>query len=142
MLDIWVSIYLDDFLIYSKSYKEHVVHVSKVLERIIDSKLAVNLKKCVFHTETLEFLGYQVSRRGVNMCPDRVATIKDWKEPTDLKSLQSFLGFCNFYRSFIKDYSLLATPLTNLCKKSHEWSWSDTEQKAFDALKLQFTQLI
>ena len=110
MIDIFVQIYLDDFLIYSRTLQEHIVHVRSVLQRVIDSRLGVNLKKCVFHAESVNFLGYKVSSKGISMIEDRVAVIKSWLPPTNLKALQSFLGFCNFYRSFIRDYSLLATP--------------------------------
>jgi hypothetical protein len=91
MLDIFVLIFLDNFLIFTE--EEHIQHVSCVLQRVIDSKLACNLKKCQFHIKKVEFLGYEVSGRGVNMIDDRVKVIKDWALPSDLKALQSFLGF-------------------------------------------------
>ena len=87
---------MGDFIIYSKTFEEHIQHVCKVLQRVIDSNLGVNLKKCVFHAESVQFLGYEVSSKGVSMIADRVAAIKEWVAPTDLKSLQLFLGFCNF----------------------------------------------
>ena len=138
MLDIFVQIYLDNFLIYLVTFKEHVQHVRKVLKRVIDLNLGVNLKKCVFHSKLVKFLGYKVSSRGIAMIANRVAAIKEWLAPTNLKSLQSFLGFCNFYRQFIRNYSLIATPLTNLTKKSVEYIWTSKEQQAFDKLKNQF----
>ena len=104
MLDLFVLIYLDDFLIFSKTEEEHVEHVLRVLQRVINSKLACNLKKCNFHMEKVEFLGYEVSAKGVNMISDCVKAIRNWLPPVDLKSLQSFLGFCNFYRGFIARY--------------------------------------
>ena len=138
MIDLFVQIYLDDFLIYSKTRAEHVAQVRRVLQRCIDHKLRINLKKCTFHTESVQFLGYQVTPGGVNMCQDRVKAIDEWKEPTDLTSLQSFLGFCNFYRNFVRNYSELATPLTNLTRKDRAWEWTSVEQSSFDALKAQF----
>ena len=138
MLDLFVLIYLDDFLIFSKTEEEHIEHVSKVLQRVIDSKLACNLKKCKFHVKSVEFLGYEVSAKGVNMLTDRVQTIRDWLPPTDLKSLQSFLGFCNFYRGFIPKYSSITLPLTNMTKKGVQWHWSKECQDAFENLKCQF----
>ena len=138
MLDLFVLIYLDDFLIFSKTEEEHIEHVSKVLQRVIDSKLACNLKKCKFHVKSVEFLGYEVSAKGVNMLTDRVQTIRDWLPPTDLKSLQSFLGFCNFYRGFIPKYSSITLPLTNMTKKGVQWHWSKECQDAFENLKRQF----
>lgn len=100
--------------------------------------MKINLKKCTFHTNKTALLGYEVSDVGVNMLPDRVQTINNWQPPTDVKSVQSFLGFCNFYRSFIKDYSEIAIPLTNLTKKSVEFKWDNIAQTAFDTLKSKF----
>lgn len=100
--------------------------------------MKINLKKCVFHTEKIQFLGYELSVTGVNMLPDRVCVINEWQPPTNVKAVQSFLGFCNFYRSFIPNYSELATPLTNLTHKDRKWSWETVEQSAFDNLKCQF----
>ena len=138
MIDIYLQIYLDDFLIYSKSYDEHVQHVRSVLQRVIDSNLQVNLKKCTFHTQKVSFLGYEVSNVGVNMLPNRVKAIQEWEAPTNLKALQSFLGFCNFYRGFIHQYSEIVVPLTNLTKKNVPYVWTDLQQKSFDKLKQEF----
>ena len=125
-------------MIFSKTYADHVQHVGKVLQRMIDHKLEANLKKCVIHTDRVEFLGYEITPLGVNMCQDRVKSVMDWAVPHDLKSLQSFLGFCNFYRSFIKDYSLIAAPLTDMTKKGRAWNWTTVEQTAFERMKEQF----
>ncbi|PRP72873.1 hypothetical protein PROFUN_17034, partial [Planoprotostelium fungivorum] len=131
MLDIFVQIYLDDFLIFSETEEAHVDHVCKVLQRCREHALPINLKKCRFHQESVEFLGYRIDSTGVHMIEDRVARIIDWETPRDLKALQSFLGFCNFYRSFIKDYSLIVSPLTGLTKKGVEFVWSVDCEKAF-----------
>ncbi|RYE18910.1 MAG: hypothetical protein EOP45_13400, partial [Sphingobacteriaceae bacterium] len=129
---------MDDFLVHSDNFDNHVQHVRLVLQRVIEKKMKVNLKKCTFHTTKTAFLGYEVSDVGVNMLPDRVQVINDWKAPTDVKSIQSFLGFCNFYCSFIKDYSKIAIPLTNLTKKTVEFKWDNLAQQAFDTLKSKF----
>lgn len=138
MVDIFVQIYLNNFLIYSKNREEHIRHICRVLQRILDCKLSVNLKKCSFHTTLVNFLGYKVSPVSVNMRPDCVKAIKDWKEPTNLKELKSFLGFCNFYRNFVHEYSKITVPLTNLTQKGVTWCWKPEHQIAFDALKSQF----
>jgi hypothetical protein len=137
MIDRFVQNFLDDFLIYSKR-DEHVQHVREVLQCVIDKKLSVNLKKCTFHTTSVQFLGYEISPTGVNMLPDRVEAIKEWAAPTNLKELQSFLGFCNFYRHFVRNYSQITVPLTDLTKKGVVWYWGPVHQTAFDALKRQF----
>ena len=139
LLDKFVLIYLDDFLIYSDTEEEHVQHVSQVLQRIIDSNLACNLKKCKFHQTSVEFLGYQIDTTGVSVLPNCVKVMNDWVAPKDLTETQRFLGFCNFYRGFVPRYSELATPLTELTRKDVTFHWGTKEQAAFDALKLAFT---
>ena len=66
---------------------------------------------------------------------EKIRTIKEWKEPTNVKGIQSFLGFANFYRHFIRDYSKITTPLSSLTRKEKEWEWGDKQQEAFDTLK-------
>lgn len=138
MLDVFLVIYLDDLLIYSKNKEEHIRHVRAVLQRLIDKELSCNPKKCAFHTDSVEFLGYIISKDGVSMCPERVEAIRNWVAPTNVSELRSFLGFCNFYRGFIKDYSPITTPLTSLFKKDTAWRWSAAEQASFDLLKNAF----
>ncbi|PRP82731.1 hypothetical protein PROFUN_09816, partial [Planoprotostelium fungivorum] len=138
MIDVFVQIYLDDFLIYSQSHEEHVQHVRRVLKRVIDHKLSVNLKKCEFHSQRVKFLGYEVTPDGIHMCADRVESIRNWAHPVNLKALQSFLGFCNFYRGFIRNYSSIVTPMTNMTRKDVEWKWTPHLQKSFEDLKEAF----
>ncbi|PRP73775.1 hypothetical protein PROFUN_16524 [Planoprotostelium fungivorum] len=92
MLDIFVQIYLDDFLIFRKSEEEHVEHVTKVLQRCCEHALPINLRKCCFHQESVKFLGYRIDSTGVHMIEDCVARIMDWEPPKDVKLLQSFCG--------------------------------------------------
>ncbi|PRP73111.1 hypothetical protein PROFUN_16431, partial [Planoprotostelium fungivorum] len=126
MIDVFIQIYLDDFLIYSQSHEEHVQHIRCVLKRVIDHKLSVNLKKCEFHSQNVKFLGYEVTPDGIHMCADRVESIQNWAPPVNLKALQCFLGFCNFYRGFIQNYSSIVTPMTNMTRKDVEWKWTPT----------------
>ncbi|PRP74698.1 hypothetical protein PROFUN_16119 [Planoprotostelium fungivorum] len=86
MIDVFVQIYLNDFLIYSQSREEHVQHVRRVLKRVIDHKLSVNLKKCEFHSQKVKFLGYKVTPDGIHMCADRVESIRNWAPPVNLKA--------------------------------------------------------
>jgi hypothetical protein len=117
-LDEFCVVYLDDILIYSKTTEEHTRHVRLVLERLRKYALYANPKKCKFYTDEVEFLGFVVSDKGVSMDQERVATIKDWPEPKSFRDVQQFLGFANFYRRFIQDYSRIARPLTALLKGS------------------------
>jgi hypothetical protein len=138
MLDRFVIAYLDDILIYSETLEEHEEHIRRVLQRLRDNKLFARPEKCEFYSTSVAFLGYIVSHQGVSMDPSKVQAIADWPIPTTLKHVQSFLGFCNFYRQFIKGYSIVATPLTDLTKGDGPFKWTQAAQAAFEALKLAF----
>ena len=112
MVDVSVVIYLDDILIYSDNPAEHRKHVREVLRRLRKHGLYARADKCEFHSDTVEYLGYVLSPEGLRMSSDKVKTILDWPEPRNVKDIQSFLGFCNFYQRFIEKYSDIVVPLT------------------------------
>src|SRR5438874_7729312 len=111
----------------------------KVLELLRDAGLCVALEKSVFHAQRVEFLGYVIGVDGVTMSEEAVKEIKEWKAPKNVKEVQSFLGFANFYCRFIKLYSKICAPLTDLTKNRIPWKWSARCQRAFDELKKKFT---
>jgi len=135
LLDVYVVIYLDDILIYSDNPEQHSAHVREVLSRLRKHDLYCKPEKCEFHATKIEFLGYVVSPDGIFMDPGKVKTIQDWPEPKNLRQLQSFLGFANFYRRFIYSYSNIALPLTKLTRKDSPYVFDDSCRKAFSALK-------
>lgn len=102
--------YIHDILIYLKTSKEHVVHVQSVLSRLLQNNLLAKAEKCEFHKHTITFLGYVISEQGVQMDNSKVSAVTEWPKPTSVKQLQRFLGFTNFYRRFIQNYSIVATP--------------------------------
>lgn len=114
----FVIVYIDDILIYSHDLQEHRRHVLQVLQRLREHHLYLKLEKREFHQSFVSFLGYVISGDGVRMEQNKVSAVSQWKEPQTIKELQHFLGFANFYRRFIKNFSLLATPLTSLLKGS------------------------
>ncbi len=130
-LDRFVIAYLDDIMIYSKTLEEHISHVSKVLECLNTRNLHLKPKKCEFHREEVDFLGFVVGRHGVRMDLEKLRAVKEWKPLVNIKEVQSFLGFMNYNRKFIKDYSTNAIPLTNLTKKDTPWVWGPIEEKSF-----------
>ena len=135
-----VVAYIDDILIYSSTLEEHEKLVSEVLSRLMTHGLAADMAKCEFHTKTIEFLGYILSEKGISMAQDKIQSVLDWETPKSVKDVQSFIGFANFYRRFIKDFSKLTTPLTNILKKGISFSWSDRCQEAFESLKNRFVE--
>ncbi|KAK3547073.1 hypothetical protein QTP86_009905 [Hemibagrus guttatus] len=140
LLGKWVITYIDDILVHSASLEEHVLHIWEVLSWLQQHHLYVKLEKCEFHRPTVTFLGYVVSRRGVEMDAVKVRTVTDWPAPTTVRELQCFLGFTNFYRRFIRNYSSVAGPLTSLLRgKPKRLTWTDQARVAFQQLKDCFT---
>ena len=138
-LDIFLIIYLDDLLIYSKTQEEHDIHVRKVLERLRKYGLYAKLEKCSFDSEQVEFLGYTISSKGIFMDPAKVKTILEWQPPRSVRDVQCFLGFANFYRKFIWNYSKIVLPLTQLTKKNQAFVWTIEADTTFTQLKEAFT---
>ncbi|KAL0153155.1 hypothetical protein M9458_051542, partial [Cirrhinus mrigala] len=139
-LNKFVIAYIDDFLIYSKSEAEHINHVRTVLSRLLENQLYVKAEKCEFHVNQTSFLGYHISHQGVKMDIAKVQAVTEWPQPTTIKELQRFLGFTNFYRRFIRNYSTVASPLTSLLKdKPHKLKWTEEANQAFISLKERFT---
>src|SRR5260370_28646979 len=97
LLDVCTIGYLDDILIYSDSLDKHKDHVRDMLRRLRDAGLYANPRKCMFHTDTVEYLGFILSLEGLHMDPVKVLTIQSWPEPRNIREVQSFLGFANFY---------------------------------------------
>ena len=138
-LDDFVLAYLDDVLIFSQTYEEHVQHVRKVLEKLREKDLPVKLSKCEFHKQRIRFLGYIVSTDGLAPDPDKIKAVEEWPTPTNVKEVQSFLGFANYYRRFIKGFSGIAAPLSALTKKDVEFRFDQKCEQAFKELKRQLT---
>jgi len=139
-LDDFCSVYLDDILIYSKTYEEHVEHVNKVLARLREAGLQVDIDKSEFHVTETKFLGLIISVDGIKMDPAKIQTIVEWEEPKTLKQVQAFLGFCNFYRRFIRNFAKIAKPLVRLTRKDMLFDFDKACQAAFDLLKKTVTE--
>ncbi len=138
MVDQFIYVYLDDILIFSSSLQEHVQHVRRVLQRLLENGLFVKAEKCAFHAQSVPFLGFIVSPEGVRMDPDRVKAVVDWPTPDSRKALLRFLGFANFYRRFIRNFSQLAAPLTALTSTKMTFRWSNAAEAAFTKLRGRF----
>ncbi len=140
MLDRWVVVYIDDILIYSNSFDEHIHHVRSVLQRLTQYQLYAKAEKCEFHQTKTSFLGYVISQEGVAMDDNKVRAVVDWPQPHTVKELQRFLGFANFYRRFIKNFSSVAAPLTAMTRRNASLlTWSPEALQAFQELKIRFT---
>uniref|UniRef100_A0A8C5R7U4 Gypsy retrotransposon integrase-like protein 1 n=1 Tax=Leptobrachium leishanense TaxID=445787 RepID=A0A8C5R7U4_9ANUR len=135
LLDQFVVIYLDDILIFSSSLQEHRQHVTTVLQRLRENHLYAKLEKCTFETTKVEFLGFIISPGSIEMDPRKVEAITAWPVPSNPKEVQRFIGFANFYRRFIRDFSKITQPLTALTSPSVKFRWTEEAQRAFDKLR-------
>ncbi len=134
-----VTIYLDDILIFSKNLQDHRQIVKRILQRLREHKLFLKAEKCEFEVLETEYLGVIISENSVRMDPVKIAGIAEWPTPRRKKELQLFLGFTNFYRKFIKMYSKVVRPLTQLTGNA-EWRWTGEQDRAFNELKRQMAE--
>ena len=134
-LDDFVLVFLDDILIFSKTLEEHERHVAAVLKKLRDSKLYAKESKCEFFKTEVEFLGHHVGRNGVRMMNDKIEAIDAWPVPTKVSDVRSFLGTAGYYRKFIRDFSKVAAPLSNLTHDNVTFTWGPAEQGSFEQLK-------
>ncbi|KAJ8332896.1 hypothetical protein SKAU_G00417920 [Synaphobranchus kaupii] len=139
LLGRYVFVYLDDILIYSSNVKEHEGHVMQVLQRLLENRLYVKAEKCVFHTDTVEFLGFILERGQIRADPKKIQAVTDWPTPATRKHLQRFLGFANFYRRFIRSYSQIVAPLTKLTSTAMPFRWNPEAENAFKKIKRLFS---
>ena len=139
-------IYLDDIIIFSDTLEKHFTRLESVFQRLESAGLKLKGSKCEFFQREVNYLGHIVSEHGVHTDPEKISALKDWKVPSSLKELRSFLGFAGYYRRFIPGFSSLAKPLNDLlighptnkgaksAKSSASWVWGPAQQQAFDDL--------
>ena len=151
----FLLVYLDDLLIFSHNFEDHLQHLDRVLQRIGETGLKLNLDKCQLLREEVNYLGHTISAEGVSCQEEKTRVVKDWPTPRTLKDLRSFLGFAGYYRRFVKNYSKIAGPLNSLVNdntpgrkgKVHpkkklvslEEGWGQKHEAAFQELKDRLT---
>ena len=134
-----VVIFMDDVIVHGKTREELTANVGEFLQQCKDESLHLKISKLTFETKEVDFLGYRVRYGEYSPCPIKTAAIKDWPAPTNLKELRSFIGFCNFYRMFIANFSQIAHSLHLLTKRDQEYVWEELQQQAFAELKNRLT---
>ena len=134
-LDKFVVVFLDDILIYSRNLKEHEEHLRLVLQQLRKHQLYAKVSKCDFFRKQLEYLGHDVSAQGIKVSPSKIEAVREWPTPTSVRQVRSFVGLANFYRKFIKGFSAIAKPLTELTKKDIPFQWGAEQTKAMNELK-------
>ncbi|GBG68112.1 hypothetical protein CBR_g2663 [Chara braunii] len=134
-LDKFVVVYLDDILIFSRTVEEHAQHVDKVLSLLRRHKYKINAEKCEFGHTRILYLGHEVSADGIRPEDAKVASIRDWPRPQSMTEVRSFLGMCGHYHNFVKNYSTIASPLTDLTRLDTPWDWTEECEATFKRLK-------
>jgi hypothetical protein len=122
-LDKFVVVFIDDIMIYSKTPEDHAKYLHVILQRLRDHHLYAKFSKCKFWLDTVKFLGHTISGDGISVDPSKVQEVMDWKPPTLVHQIHSFLGLAGYYRRFIPDFSRIAKPMTELLKKGVKFSW-------------------
>ncbi|XP_071926122.1 uncharacterized protein [Coffea arabica] len=129
----------NDILIYSKTQEEHVKHLEIVLQILREHKLYAKFSKCEFWLEEISFLGHKVSKDGIAVDPAKIEAVMNWKQPETPTEIRSFLGLASYYRRFIKDFSKIAGPMTELTKKGNKFIWTPKCESSFQELKNRLT---
>jgi len=135
LLDRSVLVFIDDILVYSNNIEDHRQHVREVLELLRKNQLYAKASKCELFKSRVEFLGHVIDDSGLHMMEDKVEAILKWPPLKSVSEVQSFIGLVGYYRKFIRMFSEIAAPLTQLTQKEKTFEWTGTQQQAFDALK-------
>jgi uncharacterized protein (DUF427 family) len=128
-------VFIDDSLVYLENEQDHAEHLRIVLTRLRDHQLYAKFSKCEFWLKIVPFLGHMLSESEISVDPSKVQEVMDWKAPTTVHEVQSFLGLAGYYRRFIPDFSKFAKPMTSLLQKDHKFSWTEECEAAFHTLR-------
>ncbi|XP_031127721.1 uncharacterized protein LOC116029820 [Ipomoea triloba] len=138
-LDDFVVVFIDDILVYSKTPREHEEHLRIVLQVLRENKFYAKLSKCEFWQDKIAFLGHVITKEGVTVDPTKIKAVMDWPAPTTVAEVRSFLGLASYYKRFVRDFSRIAKPMTNLMKKTTKFMWDVNCEEAFQELKRRLT---
>ena len=127
--------YLDDILVFSNTWEEHVVHVEKLLDVLRKENLYVKMSKCEFAKTSLVYIGHIIGGGHLRVDPTKVAVIVNWPRPNTITEIRSFLGAIQYWRKFIYGFSSIAAPLHAFTSIKEIFQWGGKHQRAFDTLK-------
>ena len=136
---VTLLIYLDDIIVYSKTFETHLDSLREILQRLKEVNLKLNPKKCCLFRTSVSFLGHQVSEQGISMWPLKIQTIKDWPQPKNVKEVRQFIGLASYYRNFLSQFAQICKPLHKLTEKDVPFIWNQDHQTAFEAIKILLT---
>ncbi|UYV70147.1 hypothetical protein LAZ67_7001968, partial [Cordylochernes scorpioides] len=127
--------YLDDIVVYSKSFNEHLHRLEIILQCLDKAELRLNPKKCLFGTKRIRVFGHLVDSKGIYPDPEKIEAIAKFPTPKSITDVRSFIGLCSYYRRFIENFAEKAAPLHEVLKKDNKFTWNSDQQDAFDSLK-------
>ncbi|MCG8045657.1 MAG: reverse transcriptase domain-containing protein, partial [Candidatus Thiodiazotropha endolucinida] len=128
-------IYLDDIIVYSKTFDEHLQNLKLILERLKEANLKLNPKKCSLLCTKVAFLGHEVSSQGIATDPAKIRAVREWPQPRTATEVRQFVGLASYYRKFIPNFATVCKPLHKLTEKNCSLAWTESSQKAFAAIK-------
>jgi hypothetical protein len=128
-----VIVYIDDLLVHTKTHKDHLKVLEQVLDRLHTHNLKINLDNCFFGSKEVSYLGFTLTPEGIKPGKNKLKAIKDAKPPTDVKTICSFVGLCNFFWTHIKNFAIIAAPLFRLTRKDSEYKGGPLPKEAMDA---------
>ena len=128
-------VYLDDIIIYSNTFPEHLKCLAQVFQKFRNANLKLKPKKCLFACEQIHYLGHIISQNGIATDPDKLKAVQNYPVPKNVNDVRTFIGFVGYYRRYIKDFSTIAEPLTNLTRKNKLFQWTDECSNSFENLK-------
>ena len=127
--------YLDDIIVFSHSFNDHIKHLTQVFDRLVSSNLKLKMNKCHFGKKQVQYLGHILSAQGISPDPQKVEAVASFPVPQNAKAIRSFLGLTGFYRRFVNKYTVIAKPLRDLLRKGTKFVWLDEHEQAFKKLK-------
>ena len=128
-------IYLDDIIVYGKTFQIHLRNLEEVFKRLREANLKLNAEKCLFFQTQVTFLGHLVSQEGISADPHKIKSVQDWLTPRNVSEVRSFVGLCSYLRKFIPGFSTICKPLHVLTEKNQRFEWTEKCEIAFNTLK-------
>ncbi|KAK0413959.1 hypothetical protein QR680_007081 [Steinernema hermaphroditum] len=140
ILTQYVFVYVDDILVASETWEEHILHLKEVLKRLKNAGLRLKAQKCCLAKDEVQFLGHLLTADGLKMDPEKVAPMRDYPEPKNVKELQRFLGLASYNRKFVEGFAQIASPLHRLIKPKTPFAFDENCRKAFQTLRKKMCQ--
>ena len=131
-----VLCYINDILIFSRTFSEHLEHLDLVFQKLRAANLTPKPEKCHFAVSKVLYLGHELSKQGICVDSSKTDAVRTFPVPKTQRDVRSFLGLCNFYRRYVENFSKIAAPLNRLLEKDKPFKWTEACQNSFDSLKL------